>query len=129
MVRRKFCFDLLNILLLIASLAVVFLPVRGMNYFLSGSLFTLFSLRGWSPNSYARAQENAKVVGFFRSLKPGAKRRIHPVYRGQQTAQKADTNHRIFTCKQCKQKLRVPKGKGRIMVTCSNCGNKFTKKT
>ena len=36
--------------------------------------------------------------------------------------------HRIFKCPRCKKKLSVPKGKGKIEISCP-CGNKFQKKT
>ena len=36
--------------------------------------------------------------------------------------------HRIFTCPKCKKKLSVPKGKGKIEISCP-CGNRFVKKT
>ena len=34
----------------------------------------------------------------------------------------------IFKCPSCKQKLRVPRGRGKIQVTCRKCGNQFIKK-
>lgn len=36
---------------------------------------------------------------------------------------------RYFTCKKCKQKVRVPKGRGKITITCPRCAHKFDKKT
>lgn len=36
--------------------------------------------------------------------------------------------HKIFTCPKCKKKLSVPKGKGKIEISCP-CGNKFQKKS
>ncbi len=37
--------------------------------------------------------------------------------------------HKFYRCPKCKQRLRVPKGKGRITITCRNCGECFEKKT
>jgi len=37
--------------------------------------------------------------------------------------------HRYFRCKQCRASLRVPRGKGKIRITCPHCGCKFEKKT
>jgi DNA-directed RNA polymerase subunit RPC12/RpoP len=37
--------------------------------------------------------------------------------------------HRFYKCPSCKQRLRVPKGKGRISIRCSKCGTSFEKKT
>ena len=34
----------------------------------------------------------------------------------------------IFKCPNCKQKLRVPKGRGKIQVTCNKCHTQFIKK-
>lgn len=33
--------------------------------------------------------------------------------------------HEIIKCPSCSHKLRLPSGKGRIRVTCRECGNKF----
>ena len=40
-----------------------------------------------------------------------------------------DTEHKYFTCKNCKTICRVPKGKGKIRITCPKCGNKIDAKT
>ena len=32
--------------------------------------------------------------------------------------------YNIFKCKSCGRKVRVPRGKGKIEVTCPICGNK-----
>ncbi|MDY3308044.1 MAG: zinc ribbon domain-containing protein [Eubacteriales bacterium] len=37
--------------------------------------------------------------------------------------------YKYFRCPNCKQKLRAPRGKGRIRVTCSSCGTQFQKRT
>lgn len=37
--------------------------------------------------------------------------------------------YRYLTCTQCGQKLRVPRGKGKIRVTCTKCRNQFLAKS
>jgi hypothetical protein len=37
--------------------------------------------------------------------------------------------HRYFKCPACRAMLRVPRGKGEIVVTCPCCGKKTDKKT
>ncbi len=39
-----------------------------------------------------------------------------------------DRTHRILKCPVCGEKLRVPKGAGKINITCPYCGEKFIKK-
>ena len=40
-----------------------------------------------------------------------------------------DREHKYFACPKCKQSVRVPKGKGKIAITCPKCREKFVKKT
>ena len=37
--------------------------------------------------------------------------------------------HRYFRCKSCKTVMRVPKGRGKIEITCPKCRMKVVKKT
>ena len=37
--------------------------------------------------------------------------------------------HKFYRCPNCKATLRVPKGKGKISITCRSCGERFVKKT
>ncbi len=38
---------------------------------------------------------------------------------------RTDKTHKYFKCPNCGQQLRVPKGAGRIKVTCRSCGTSF----
>ena len=38
-------------------------------------------------------------------------------------------NYKITTCPNCKQKLRLPRKKGNIVVTCKRCSTKFDFRT
>ena len=37
--------------------------------------------------------------------------------------------HRIYKCPNCKQKIRVPRNRGRIAISCRKCGTEFIRKT
>ena len=40
-----------------------------------------------------------------------------------------DKDHVYFKCPSCAQQLRVPRGKGKITVTCRSCGASFQEKS
>lgn len=74
-----------------------------------------YGLLGWaifrmlSRNTYKRYQENRKYLQFLDRIK--------------------DREHRYFDCPRCRQQVRVPRGKGKIAITCPKCKEKFVKKT
>lgn len=76
--------------------------------------------RIFSRNIYARQMENQKLMRLWYRLK--SKKANRP------TAQERK-NYRVFVCPTCKQKLRVPRGKGKISITCPKCATSFIKKT
>ena len=62
-----------------------------------------------SRNIYKRYQENRKFLRFMERLK--------------------DREHRYYDCPRCRQPVRVPRGKGKIAITCPKCKENFIKKT
>lgn len=57
---------------------------------------------------------------------------LSPVYSKFKSIQKrlaSSKTHKYYRCPNCKQQLRVPKGKGKIVVTCTKCKTKFNKRT
>ena len=40
-----------------------------------------------------------------------------------------DREHRYYNCPTCKKRLRVPRGRGKIEITCPHCGSKFKRNT
>ncbi|MGE7365654.1 zinc ribbon domain-containing protein [Desemzia incerta] len=42
---------------------------------------------------------------------------------------KQKKQYRFYRCPSCKQKVRVPRGKNKIRITCPSCRTQFVKKT
>ena len=69
-------------------------------------------------------QKTVRIRGFFSRLIPNIKNRFDRLKRDYQQRKV----YAIFKCPTCKQKLRAPKGRGKIEVTCSKCHTVFIKK-
>ena len=74
-----------------------------------------------SKNQEKRQMENARFLALFRAVVLWFRRR-------KQTLQ-TDKEYYYFKCPTCSQMLRVPRGKGKISITCRNCGTVFQEKT
>ena len=72
---------------------------------LSYAIMIWVIFRSFSRKTYRRYQENLK---FLRIL---------------------DRKNRYFQCPRCHQTVRVPRGKGKIAITCPKCREKFTKRS
>lgn len=110
----------LAVLLWVGSLAV---PVRGLARLLHWACLLAaawFCVRAFSPNLGRRQQENQRFLSVTRSLHIGRSWRVRMDQRRQ---------YKIFKCPSCGVKLRVPRGKGRIKVTCRQCGATFEEKS
>ncbi|MBE6957292.1 MAG: hypothetical protein E7450_07565 [Ruminococcaceae bacterium] len=87
---------------------------------LSLVLYILVLVRMLSRNFAARRRENERYL----RLTAPVTRKVR-LWRNMLR----DKDHRYFKCPGCKKYLRVPRGKGRISISCRSCGCKFTKKS
>ena len=108
--------DRLNMVILCAGLAASILsslvritPLNLIFWLLSYGLMIWAIWRSLSRNTYKRYQENRRYLRFVERLK--------------------DREHRYYDCPRCRQPVRVPRGKGKIAITCPKCREKFIKKT
>ena len=77
--------------------------------------------RMFSKNIQKRYGENMKYLEL--------KNKFFSFFRKEKRmAEDRKTNH-IYKCPNCKQKIRVPRGKGKICITCPKCKTEFTKKS
>lgn len=77
--------------------------------------------RIFSKNQKARSGERAAFLKVWNPVKKWFKLQYNRL--------RDIKTHRYFTCPNCKNTLRVPKGKGEITITCPVCKAKFDKKT
>lgn len=73
--------------------------------------------RIFSRDTSARYAENKKFLDT-----------IEPLRRKFFTSKNKYENRKVYKyikCPSCKLEMKVPKGKGKIKVTCKSCGNKF----
>lgn len=84
-------------------------------------LVLLCYFRMFSRNYQKRAEENQN----FLELKGKAATFLK---REKEYFEQRKTHH-IYKCPSCKQKIRVPKGKGKICITCPKCHTEFIKKS
>lgn len=107
-------FMLLNILIRRHVLSIV---LEGL--ILAGLMLLYF--RMFSKNKGRRFQENqiylsvrSQVMGYWKKIKD---------YVIQ------SCKYRIFKCPGCGQKIRIPRGHGRVSIHCPKCGNDFIEKS
>lgn len=89
--------------------------------YLSYLIFALALFRMLSRNIPRRRAENDRFLRFYSPVK----QRIKAFFRRL----KERKTHAFFKCPSCKNRLRVPRGKGKLQITCPKCGERFIKKT
>ena len=85
------------------------------------ALLLLALFRSLSRNIYKRRAENDRFLRFWWPIRTWFGKKFRRA--------KDKKNFRFFKCPSCKNTLRVPKGKGKIQVTCPRCGERFIKKS
>lgn len=116
--------DQLNNALLLLGIALLVIEWitrwRWMSMFIL-ALLILCYFRMFSRNIQARYAENQKFLQWWGPISM----RLHNA-----RLRFADRKtHRYFKCPNCKKRLRVPRYKGKINITCPHCHTQFVKKT
>ncbi|AHF08177.1 BRcat domain-containing protein [Desulfitobacterium metallireducens] len=116
--------DPLSIALLIAYLPVTLIAqlsnLKILNLLALAILFVSY-FRIFSRNIPKRSQENQKFLLKWYPVKNWLTLKIYRI--------KDRKIHRYFKCPNCEQNVRVPKGKGKIRITCPKCKKSFVKRT
>ena len=111
----RYGMDKLNFTILWISVALaviaIFLPrlVSLIFTVLAYILMVWAIFRALSTNTYRRYRENRRYLMLIDRFK--------------------DREHKYFDCPKCRQPVRVPRGKGKIAITCPKCMERFVRKT
>ncbi len=84
-------------------------------------LLVLCYYRSLSRNISKRTEENYK----YYTIKDRVDRKFQDL-KDQWANRKV---YHYYRCPKCRQKLRVPRGRGRIQISCPRCGTQFIKKS
>lgn len=110
----------LNMMILVIFVLSLFIKWAPLYYFGIGLLVYMY-FRVFSRNIPKRYAENQKFcnmrydasIKWNKMKKEWEQRKIYRFYR----------------CPMCKQKVRVPKGRGKICITCPKCREEFVRKS
>ena len=113
--NRALC--VLIIAIYILSLPLSLIPMVGrVLRFVNSFLWFLVLLRMLSRDVARRRGENE----WFLSKIGPAKQLLRDLKLRRQ-----DRDHKYFTCKNCSAVCRVPRGRGKIIITCPRCGREI----
>lgn len=116
--------DQLTIAIMIFGLVLSILePITKLRVltFLSFAIFLLCYFRMFSKNYSKRREENDKFLKLYQPIKFGFQQRINKL--------KDQKTHKYYKCPKCAKTVRVPRGKGKICITCPICREEFIRKS
>ena len=104
------------------ALMVVSMFTRNKVIYLISLVLLVYSYgRAFSKNIAKRQQENQRFLNFrYHGTAKWGK------FKARQEQKKI---YRFYKCPQCEQMVRVPKGRGRICITCPKCQTEFIRKS
>lgn len=105
------------LLLLFGFLGRFYLPL----YIPAGIVLIYLLTRLLSKNQERRNMENARFVALLRS--------IGQWFRSRKRALTPDKDYAYFKCPNCGQPMRVPRGLGKVQITCRSCSSQFETKS
>ena len=124
--RGRYGIDELGSFLLFVGMLLSFLSLIRINLFM-WLWIPSFALIIWSYfRCFSRKIEKRRreLIGYQR-----IKRRVCEKFTYWRRRFRERKTHKYYKCRLCKTVLRVPKGKGKIEITCPKCKGRMTKKT
>lgn len=115
--------DQFNFFLIICALIVDFFGMiisNGIVMIVADALLVFVIFRSFSKNINKRAMENR---GYLEKT-AGIRRTFSAMKKNSQ-----DKEHRYYVCPHCHQLVRVPRGRGKLTITCPSCGTQFDRKS
>ena len=112
--------DQLSFALVILSLILSFVPWPYM-FGITLAISAVAIFRMFSRDIAQRQKENLAFMGVVNKIKSWY---YMNKAKGQQRRY-----YKIFKCPSCGLRLRVPRGKGKVSIKCSRCGNKIIRTT
>ena len=95
--------------------------VGALLWYVSIALLVYAYFRIFSKNLSKRRAENAKYFQYRTKVVNG--------FQNWRERRSQSKDYCFFRCPSCKAMLRVPRGKGKVRVTCRKCGTAFERKT
>lgn len=96
------------------------MPVRV--FYIVGLVALFYSYyRILSKDCRKREQENYWYLNKTKTIRNFFQKKVNRL--------KMRKEYHLYTCNKCKQTIRIPRGKGKIEITCPKCGNRFVKKS
>lgn len=124
--------NFLSLILLIISIFIPWQVPRYILWVLGVGIMVYSYFRIFSRNYNARSKENQWFCSITRRNKGGYNgygQSNYSSYTNEQKKAMDKKTHKIFKCPNCAQKIRVPKHKGKICISCPRCRNEFIKRT
>mgnify|MGYP003158059364 FL=1 len=111
---------------MLSAVSMVFLIIslfsRNQAWFLLAVIGIVYNyFRMFSKNISKRYAENQKYL----KMTAGIRRKLAS-WKAQLAQRKI---YHIYRCPGCKQKIRVPRGRGKIEIRCPKCNTRFVKKS
>lgn len=90
-------------------------------YLIALVLLGVCYFRMFSRNYVKRSEENRKYLDTVWKIKNWFLKKKNRIIQSK--------DFHIYKCPSCGQKIRIPRGKGKICITCPKCRNQFEKKS
>ena len=115
--------DQLNRFLIALSMVLLILSMftTDILYMIAVIIMIYAYYRMFSKKIYKRSDENQKYLQMQWKVKSFWAKKKNEI--------KQLKTHHIYKCPTCKQKIRVPRGRGKIAIRCRKCGTEFIKKS